>query len=138
MSKRFIFLKGKHHMNKKIQNLSLTFLSFSFLSSLSAFGATRPDNTAINQRDKNESAITADQQKNDKLDVEITRRIRRDLTRNSQLSVYAHNIKIITIDGVVTLKGPVRNEDEKSYILKKAQAEAGAKNVRNQIEIASR
>jgi osmotically-inducible protein OsmY len=38
----------------------------------------------------------------------------------------------------VTLKGPVRNEDEKSYILKKAQAEAGAKNVRNQIEIASR
>src|SRR4051794_305517 len=111
-------------MNKKIRNFTLTFLSFSFLFSLSAFTATQPDNSAINERDKSESAITADQQKSNSSDTEITRRIRRDLTKNDKLSTYAHNVKIVTVDGVVTLKGPVRSEEEKSYIMKRAQAEA--------------
>jgi hyperosmotically inducible protein len=50
--------------------------------------------------------------------------------------VYAHNIKIITQDGKVTLRGPVRSEDEKASIEAKAVAVAGAGNVTNQLEVA--
>jgi osmotically-inducible protein OsmY len=52
------------------------------------------------------------------------------------MSTYAHNVKIITQDGKVTLKGPVRSEDEKTNIAKKATAIAGERNVDNQLEVA--
>src|SRR4051794_21103258 len=96
-----------------------------FLSSVSASAATPADNTAVNDRDREKAELTADQQKNNTSDVEITRRIRQDLVKNNSLSTYAHNVKIITVNGVVTLKGPVRSEEERSVILRKAQAEVG-------------
>jgi osmotically-inducible protein OsmY len=97
---------------------------------------TSPDNTKANQRDKDQSAPTADQQKMNPTDREITKKIRMAIHEDKSLSTYAHNIKIITQDGKVTLKGPVRSEDEKNNIAAKAAAVAGEGNVTNQIDVA--
>jgi len=83
------------------------------------------DNTKVNQRDQNTNSATADQQKNNLPDREITRQIRRSITADKSLSVYAHNVKVITQDGQVTLKGPVRSDDEKKAIESKAAEVAG-------------
>jgi len=97
---------------------------------------TPPDNTKANQSDKDQSAPTADQQKMNPTDREITKKIRAAIHEDKSLSTYAHNIKIITQDGKVTLKGPVRSEDEKRNIATKAAAVAGDGNVTNQIDVA--
>ncbi|MGC1965678.1 MAG: BON domain-containing protein, partial [Candidatus Acidiferrales bacterium] len=76
------------------------------------------------------------QQKANPADRETTKQIRSSLTKDKSLSTYAHNIKIITRDGHVTLKGPVRSEDEKATIAAKAEAVAGAGNVDDQLTIA--
>ena len=72
------------------------------------------DNSKVNQQDRSPSEPTADQQKNGHSDLDVTREIRRSLTKDSSLSTYAHNIKVITQNGKVTLKGPVRSQEEKS------------------------
>jgi hyperosmotically inducible periplasmic protein len=95
-----------------------------------------PDNTKTNQGDANKGAATADQQKMNAADRNITKEIRSSIMKDKSLSTYAHNIKIITQDGKVTLKGPVRSEDEKASIESKAVAIAGANNVTDQLEVA--
>lgn len=95
-----------------------------------------PDNTKTNQRDRDKSSPTADQQKMNPADRETTKKIRAALHDDKSLSTYAHNIKIITQDGKVTLKGPVRTEEEKNSIAAKATAVAGDGNVTNQLEVA--
>src|SRR6266576_2299944 len=72
-----------------------------------------PDNTAKNQRDRSKSEPTADQQKENKSDRELSRQIRRAIVKDKSLSTYARNIKIIAQDGMVTLKGPVTTQEEK-------------------------
>jgi len=94
---------------------------------------TPPDNTKQNRDQTNP---TADQQKMNPADRAITQKIRKAIHEDSTLSMYAHNIKIITQDGKVTLRGPVRSEDEKTNIEAKAVAVAGAANVTDQLEIA--
>jgi hyperosmotically inducible protein len=94
---------------------------------------TPPDNTKQN---KDQTSPTADDQKMNPADRAITQKIRKALHDDSALSTYAHNIKIITQDGKVTLRGPVRSEDEKTSIEAKAVAVAGAGNVTNQLEVA--
>jgi len=69
-------------------------------------------------------------------DRTTTKQIRKSIMQDKSLSTYAHNIKIITQDGKVTLKGPVRTEDDKTSLEAKAVAVAGAGNVTNQLEIA--
>ena len=64
-----------------------------------------PDNTKVNQRDRNKAEPTADQQKENQPDREIARKIRRSIVQDKTLSTYAHNVKIIAQDGMVTLKG---------------------------------
>jgi osmotically-inducible protein OsmY len=91
------------------------------------------DNTAKN---KDQNPPTADQQKMNSADREITHKIRKSIHEDKSLSTYAHNIKVITQDGKVTLRGPVRTEEEKSSIQGKAVAVAGDGNVTNQLEIA--
>jgi hyperosmotically inducible periplasmic protein len=86
----------------------------------------QPDNTGINQRDRSEGEITADQQLNDAHDREITRQIRRAIVSDKRLSSYAHNIKIISRDGAVTLKGPVKSAAERRAILDKASSVTGS------------
>jgi hyperosmotically inducible periplasmic protein len=97
---------------------------------------TPPDNTKVNTRDRAKGAATADQQKETANDREITQKIRRALMDDETLSTYAHNVKVITQDGQVTLKGPVRTAAEKSTVEAKATEVAGAGRVTNQISIA--
>jgi osmotically-inducible protein OsmY len=94
---------------------------------------TPPDNTKQN---KDQTNPTADQQKMNPADRAITQKIRKAIHEDATLSTYAHNVKIITQDGKVTLRGPVRSEDEKSNIEAKAVAVAGQSNVTNQLEVA--
>jgi hyperosmotically inducible periplasmic protein len=97
---------------------------------------TAPDNTKTNKDDVQKDAITADQQKMNPSDREITRKIRASIMDDKSLSTYAHNIKIISQGGRVTLKGPVRTEKEKTGVEAKAAAIAGATNVTSEIAIA--
>jgi hyperosmotically inducible protein len=94
-----------------------------------------PDNTKVNQRDRNKAEPTADQQKENQPDREIARKIRRSLVQDKTLSTYAHNVKIITQDGMVTLKGPVRSDEEKTAVEAKAVEIAGADKVTSQLEV---
>jgi hyperosmotically inducible protein len=91
------------------------------------------DNTKKNQ---DQTPPTADQQKVNPTDRAITQKIRKAIHDDDSLSNYAHNIKIITQGGKVTLRGPVRSEDEKNSLEAKAVGVAGQENVTNQLEIA--
>jgi hyperosmotically inducible protein len=97
---------------------------------------TAPDNTKMNQGDASSSATTADSQKMNPADRALTQKIRSSIYQDKSLSTYAHNIKVITQNGAVTLKGPVRSDDEKAAIEAKATAIAGAGNVSNQLTVA--
>jgi hyperosmotically inducible periplasmic protein len=94
------------------------------------------DNTKVNKRDRNKSEPTAGQQSNSKADRELTRKIRQALVKDKDLSTYAHNIKVITNNGAVTLKGPVRSDDEKKAVEAKAAEAAGGASITNQLEVA--
>jgi osmotically-inducible protein OsmY len=94
------------------------------------------DNTKVNQRDQDRGEPTADQQKNNKSDLELTREIRQALVKDKSLSINAHNIKVIAQNGVVTLKGPVKSEEEKQAVEAKAAQIAGPNNVTNEVEVA--
>lgn len=96
----------------------------------------KPDNTKVNQRDRDSAAPTADKQKMNPADRETTKKIRMAIHDDKSLSTYGHNVKVITQGGKVTLKGPVRSEDEKSNIAMKATQVAGDGNVDNQLDVA--
>lgn len=96
----------------------------------------KPDNTKVNKRDRDANAMHAGKQKGNPNDRETSRQIRRSIVKDKSLSTYAHNIKIITRDGMVTLKGPVRTEEEKSNVEAKAAAVVGQDKVKSEIEIA--
>lgn len=116
-------------MRNKIVALS------SLALSLQCFAAADADNTEVNERDRGSRGVTADQQSNDTNDMKITRRIREEIMKEKELSAYAQNVKIITIDGKVTLKGPVRTGQEQSNILKHARLVAGPSNVIDQMAV---
>jgi hyperosmotically inducible periplasmic protein len=97
---------------------------------------TKPDNTKVNKRDRNAGEVTADQQKANEADRELTKSIRRSIMADKSLSTYAHNIKIISQNGAVTLKGPVKSDDEKTALVAKAVEVAGsADKVTDQISV---
>jgi len=96
---------------------------------------TSPDNTKMNAQDRDKASPTADQQKDNRSDREITQQIRQSVIKDKSLSTYAHNIKIITQNGQVTLKGPVRSEDEKRAIEVKATEVAGENKVTSELNI---
>ena len=78
------------------------------------------DNTKTNERDRNANEPTADQQKDNRSDRDITQQIRQSIVKDKSLSTSAHNVKIITQNGKVTLKGPVPTDQEKATIQAKA------------------
>ena len=94
-----------------------------------------PDNTKVNERDRSKDEPTADQQKNSRSDRDITQQIRQSIMNDKSLSTYAHNVKIITQSGQVTLKGPVRSEDEKKIVETKATEVAGENKVTSELAI---
>ena len=100
------------------------------------FAQTQPDNTKVNQRDRNSAEPTADKQKMNATDQKVTANIRKAIIADKALSTNAHNIKVITQDGVVTLKGPVNSEDERKSLVAKANAVvAGPDKVHDEISV---
>jgi osmotically-inducible protein OsmY len=114
----------------------LVFSAFSggvpLLTSAAAQQEPAADNTKMNKG----ASPTAEQQSNNSTDQAITKKIRSSVVGDKSLSTDAHNVKIITQEGKVTLKGPVRSDDEKSNIENKAVAVAGSGNVDDQITVA--
>ena len=93
------------------------------------------DNTGKNVRDREDRTLTPMDQSNKKEDIDVTANIRKALMDDGSLSTNARNVKIITRDGVVTLRGPVDTEQEKVAIARTAQSVAGVRRVDNQLEI---
>jgi hyperosmotically inducible protein len=96
-----------------------------------------PDNSGTNVRDRDDQTKTAGDQSESEADRTISQNIRQSLTSDDSLSTNGKNVKVITIDGKVTLRGPVKSDQEKAAIAAKAQQVAGVKNVDNQLEIAT-
>jgi len=93
------------------------------------------DNTKVNKRDRAKSEPTADQAKDNTQDRDTMRKIRKALVDDKSLSTYAHNVKVIAQHGKVTLKGPVRSEEEKQTVVTKATDIAGAGNVTDELTV---
>ena len=96
---------------------------------------TPADNTAKNERDRSGDTKTSGDQSNSPEDIKITAAIRRALVGDKSLSITAKNVKIITVNGVVTLRGPVNNANEKASISKLAQSASGKAKIDNQLEV---
>ena len=96
-----------------------------------------PDNTKVNKADRANGAVTADQQKENDADRDLTKKIRQAVVGDKSLSTYAHNVKIVAQNGQVTLRGPVRSDAEKTSIEAKATDIAGAGKVTNEITVAT-
>jgi len=129
-------------VNLNLKTLSRTALAAGVLMAGSALlqaqdnsAGTQPDNTKINQRDRNANEPTADQQKANPTDRDMTKQIRQAIIADKSISTYGHNVKIITQNGAVTLKGPVRSEEEKKVIEAKAAEVAGADKVSDEMDI---
>ncbi|MBA2434483.1 MAG: BON domain-containing protein [Chthoniobacterales bacterium] len=122
-----------------MKHITLSILCLSALS-ISAFAEDNAtpaaaDNTARNTRDRQSETKTSFDQSNDKKDVEITAAIRRAVMHEDNLSMTAKNVKIITANGVVTLRGPVQTAAEKAMIAKLAQSAAGQAKIVDQLEV---
>lgn len=114
--------------------LAICFAASGSLVSLKA-QQTPPDNTKVNQRDRAAGEPTADQGKNNASDLDLMKKIRKSIAGDKSLSSYAHNVKVISQNGQVTLKGVVRSEDEKRAVAQKASDIAGAGNVTDELTI---
>ena len=106
------------------------------LTSISVNAQAPADNTKVNARDRAKGAVTADQQKENVTDRQVAKRIRQSLMNDKSLSTYAHNVKVVSQGGQVTLKGPVRSEEERRSVEAKAIEIAGVGHVTNEISIA--
>jgi len=119
-----------------MKQIILSLLSVSVFT-LSAIAQERPaaDNTSKNQRDRSGETTTSGDQSNSPEDVKLTATIRRAVVEDHSLSATAKNVKIITANGTVTLRGPVQNEAEKAKIAELAQSAAGNAKIDNQLEV---
>ena len=121
--------------------MKLTLLALACLSALSlaAFAAdnekTKPDNTATNERDRSGENKTSGDQSNSSTDLKITQAIRQALMKDNELSTTAKNIKIITADGQVTLRGPVKTAQEKAKVDQIARSAAGGAQIDDQLDV---
>lgn len=94
-----------------------------------------PSNTGLNKRDQSGAGLTAEDQGGSEADREISRQVRRAITSNDQLSTGAKNVKVITQNGKVTLRGPVASDEEKQAVAAAAQRVSGVTSVDNQLEV---
>ena len=99
---------------------------------------TAPDNTGRNVRDRSGATLTPGDQSESQTDRRLTQQIRKAIMADKSLSTTAKNVKVITVNGTVTLRGPVKSLREKEAIEAKAQQIAGATNVENQLEVTRR
>src|SRR6184192_4969740 len=116
--------------------LAVACLSASNLVALAADNEkAEPDNTATNERDRSGETNTSGDQSNSAADLKITQAIRRALMKDSELSTTANNIKVITANGHVTLRGPVKTAQEKGKIGQVAKSAAGGAHIDNQLDV---
>ena len=118
-----------------------TLLALACLSALSlaAFAAdnekAKPDNTATNERDRSGETQTSGDQSNSSADLKITQDIRRALMKERELSTMAKNIKVVTANGQVTLRGSVKTAQEKAKVDQIARSAAGGAQIDDQLEV---
>jgi hyperosmotically inducible protein len=125
------------HYQRLIRTVhAIVFTGIGMTIAIPAMAQTPPDNTKVNTRDRAKDAVTADQQKENAVDRNVARKIRQSLMKDKGLSTYAHNVKVIAQDGRVTLKGPVRSDEERQAVEAKATEVAGAGHVINQLSVA--
>ncbi|MEO6872437.1 MAG: BON domain-containing protein [Chthoniobacterales bacterium] len=122
-----------------MKKFALTFLCLSTLA-LTAVAQehstpTPADNSGRNARDRSGETVTSGDQSNSSADIKITASIRRAVMKDDSLSMTAKNVKIITADGVVTLRGPVKTAAEKATVAKLAEAHAGGAKVVDQLVV---
>ncbi|WP_263359792.1 BON domain-containing protein [Acidicapsa ligni] len=111
---------------------SLCVISFPGYGQDQSTPSTAPDNSAKNKKHD----ITADKQTNASADLQVTAQIRKAIIAEKSLSTYAHNVKIITLNGMVTLKGPVKSDSEKQTVADlAAKAAGGADRITNDITV---
>ena len=121
-----------------------TILALTYLSAftLAAFAAddkkVNPDNTAKNERDRSGETQTSGDQSNSSADLKTTQAIRQALMKDSELSATAKNIKVITANGHVTLRGPVKTAQEKAKIGQLAKSAAGGAQIEDQLEVTNK
>jgi hyperosmotically inducible protein len=116
--------------------IALTCLSAFSLAALAADNKkAEPDNTATNERDRSGETKTSGDQSNSPADLKITQDILRALMKDSEPSTNAKNIKIITDNGQVTLRGPVKNAQEKAKIDQLAKSAAGGAKIDDQLDV---
>ena len=132
--------RERSEMNIQTMFLTTALCAASVIVAVPGKGQTsdspKPDNTTVNKRDRDADQPTADQQKNNRPDRDLTKNIRQSIMADKSLSSYAHNVKIISQNGTVTLKGPVKSDDEKTSVMSKAVAVAGsADKVTDQITV---
>jgi hyperosmotically inducible periplasmic protein len=121
--------------------MNRTLLALACLSALSlaAFAAdnekAKPDNTETNERDRSGETKTSGDQSNSSADLKITQAIRRALMKDGELSTTAKNIKVITANGQVTLRGPVKTAQEKARVDQIAKSAAGGAQIDDQLDV---
>ena len=107
--------------------------------SLDAFATdnekAKPDNTATNERDRSGETKTSGDQSNSSTDLKVTQAIRRALMKDRELSTMAKNIKVVTANGQVTLRGPVKTVQEKTKVDQIARSAAGGARIDDQLEV---
>jgi hyperosmotically inducible protein len=115
--------------------VALACLSAFSLAALAGNEKAEPDNTAINERDRSGETKTSGDQSNSPADLKTTQAIRQALMKDGELSMTAKNIKVITANGHVTLRGPVKTAQEKAKIDQLAKSAAGGAQIDNQLDV---
>src|SRR5215470_12835687 len=115
--------------------LVLACLSTVSLAAMAADDKRKPDNTAINERDRSRETQTSGDQSNSSADLKTTQAIRQALMKDGELSTTAKNVKVITENGQVTLRGPVKNVQEKSKVDQLAKSVAGGAHIVDQLDV---
>jgi osmotically-inducible protein OsmY len=116
-----------------VTSLAFSTATFSRPRNSSQDSQSQADNT---KKNRDQSSPTADKQQMNSSDRETAQKIRKSIMADKSLSTYAHNVKVISQNGQVTLRGPVRSDEEKANVEGKAAEVVGRGNVRNQIEVA--
>jgi len=116
--------------------VALTCLSAFSLAALAADDEkAKTDNTATNERDRSGETKTSGDQSNSSTDLKVTQAIRRALMKDRELSTMAKNIKVVTANGQVTLRGPVKTVQEKTKVDQIARSAAGGARIDDQLEV---
>ena len=115
--------------------LALACLSALSIAALAGNEKTKPDNTATNERDRSGESKTSGDQLNSSADLKTTQAIRQALMKDGELSTTAKNVKVITANGHVTLRGPVKTAQEKAKIDQIAKSAAGGAQIDDQLDV---